>query len=262
MERPLIAVLVMSFLGVALVAYWTRARRVFALPLPSYPLNSSRQEVSNKSRVIPPSRTVSASSVAKQTLRQNAARVPEHRHPMTVSTSRAVIIGPGVSEIVMVQPKPPTLVSPARAVQITPVAPAVVVRVSAPPPFVIQPSPAANVTIHPTRAISIQPPQRGAWDERGWTRRTNQGQDIYEGSYQVMERRSGRQRSFDGRIAVNQGHITAYISDPPAEIKKHRHGPCFQLHRVPWFQLHWNRPAQNPDDAILYMERVLDESLN
>jgi hypothetical protein len=56
--------------------------------------------------------------------------------------------------------------------------------------------------------------------------------------------------------------VTAYIADPPPEIRRHPHGACFQLYRDPWFQLHWSRPARNPDDAILYMERVLDESIN
>ncbi|MEP6708366.1 MAG: hypothetical protein ABJC05_12645 [Pyrinomonadaceae bacterium] len=122
--------------------------------------------------------------------------------------------------------------------------------------------PVKSITIPPAGAERIEPPRRGAWDERGWTRRTNNGQEIYEGSYQLVERRTGRPRFFDGRITIHHRQVTAYIADPPAEIKRHPHGPCFQLHHAPWFQLHWRHPAQNPDDAILYMERVLDESLN
>lgn len=124
---------------------------------------------------------------------------------------------------------------------------------------VVQPLSVEAVTIQPSRAVQVTPPERGAWDERGWTRRANGRSEIYEGYYAVGTRR------FRGRIEVrgNRGrNVTACIDNPPPEIKHHPHGACFQLVRDGWFILHWARPARNVDDAILYMERVLDESLN
>jgi hypothetical protein len=34
------------------------------------------------------------------------------------------------------------------------------------------------------------------------------------------------------------------------------------LLQAPWFQLNWHRGANNVDDAILYLEKVLDEAVN
>lgn len=123
---------------------------------------------------------------------------------------------------------------------------------------VIQPNAVEVITVQPSRTATVTPPERGAWDERGWIKHSTGGREIYEGYYAVGTRR------FRGRIEVRgkRGrNVTAYIDNPPREIKSHPHGACFQLVRDGWFILHWARPARNVDDAILYMERVLDESL-
>lgn len=124
---------------------------------------------------------------------------------------------------------------------------------------VIQPQTVEIMTIQPSVSVTVQPPERGAWDERGWIRNINGNIEIYEGYYAVGARR------FWGRIEARgnrRRNIGAYIYNPPPEIKQHRHGACFQLVSDGWFYLHWSRPARNVDDALLYVETVLNESIN
>jgi hypothetical protein len=122
----------------------------------------------------------------------------------------------------------------------------------------VMPSVEPAVIVSPIQTVTVEPPPRGAWDERGWTVQVGNQRETYEGEYAVGNRR------FHGRIeARNRGHnVIAYIHNPPPEIKRHAHGACFQQIGNDWFLLHWARPARTVDDAILYMERVLDESLN
>lgn len=124
--------------------------------------------------------------------------------------------------------------------------------------IVIQPKTVDVITVQPSQTLTVTPPERGAWDERGWTQTSDGGHVTYQGYFSVGT------RQFRGRIeARNRGRdITVYIYNPPREIKHHPHGACFQLVGDDWFILHWARPARNVDDAILYLERVLDESLN
>ena len=58
------------------------------------------------------------------------------------------------------------------------------------------------------------------------------------------------------------GQISAYIHNPPREIKRHPHHACFQQVGIGtgWFHLHWRRAPKDVDGAILYMERILNES--
>lgn len=150
-------------------------------------------------------------------------------------------------------------VRPATVIQIGPSLrePSVVVRPRL--PVTVLPSTVPTSVVRPTIAVCVDPPKRGAWAERGWTVHSEGRSSIYEGDYQIGRRR------FPGRIQVEgiSGRITAFIHNPPKEIKRHRKGPCFQQYGIGtgWFVLHWRKPARNVDDAILYMERVLDESL-
>lgn len=158
-----------------------------------------------------------------------------------------------------------TLIGPSRPIVITPSAEMLVVR---PAPAVrieptgvthIIPRPAAALRVEPARSATIRPPRRGAWDERGWTRRNDGTSQVYEGQYQTGGRR------FRGRIEVERrGRISAFIHNPPTEIRRHRHHACFQQIGIGtgWFCLHWRRSPHNVDEAILYFEQVLDESLN
>lgn len=158
-----------------------------------------------------------------------------------------------------------TLITPSTPVVITPSAgvitirPSAVVRVHQVNVTRINPSPVAAVRVAPVRPATVRPPDRGAWDERGWSRRTEGGRELYEGSYQVGTRR------FRGRIEVERrGRISAFIHNPPTEIRRHRHHACFQQVGIGtgWFCLHWRRSPRNVDEAILYFEQVLAESFN
>lgn len=159
----------------------------------------------------------------------------------------------------IIEPSQPTVIRPAATpAEIITIRPAQIITVSPTSAVVIEPRQVQTVQIAPSVAVTVAPPRRGAWDERGWTRREESRTQIYEGFYQVGD------RQFRGRIETTNGgrNITAFICDPPPEIRRHAHGACFQLIENDWFLLHWARPARNVDDAILYMEKVLDESLN
>lgn len=150
-----------------------------------------------------------------------------------------------------------TLIRPTHPIVIKPSAEAYVVRPSSVTQIV--PSDVAVLRVVPVEAATVRPPDRGAWDERGWIRKRDRGLEIYEGQYQIGTRR------FTGRIEVERrGRISAFIHNPPKEIRRHRHRACFQQVGVGtgWFRLHWSRSPQNVDEAILYFERVLDESFN
>lgn len=123
-----------------------------------------------------------------------------------------------------------------------------------------QNSTADPLVIGPSDPIIVEPPQRPAWDERGWKRRMLNGTTAYDGKYRVGKS-DGRQLSFPGHIRVTDRVPVAYIADPPPDIKRHAKGPCFQLAQPPWFRVHWHRPPRNVDDALLYVERILDEAV-
>ena len=54
-----------------------------------------------------------------------------------------------------------------------------------------------------------------------------------------------------------------YIDNPPLELRKHEHGSCFQLAKPnsSRFKLHWRRAARSFDEALTYMQQLLDESV-
>ncbi len=127
---------------------------------------------------------------------------------------------------------------------------------------VIGPAEDAETVIGPSAMSTVAPPERGAWDERGWSRELKQGEEVYKGFFQVANRRTRTTQTFPGVIFVRRRKIVTCIADPPPEIKRHPKGPCFTPIQKPWFRLNWFRPAKNVDDAILYMEKILDECIN
>ena len=163
------------------------------------------------------------------------------------------VIGP--STPVVIRPlDPPVVVSPSVPLRVSPGAPIVVKRSA---PTVV--SRVSVATVGRIPAETIVSPVRSAWDEKGWTRRREQDKDVYEGSYQVGKRR------FRGRIEVGRrNRIRAYILNPPAEIRRHRHRACFQQVGIGtgWQCLHWQRSPRTVDEALLYFEQVLDESIH
>jgi hypothetical protein len=127
--------------------------------------------------------------------------------------------------------------------------------------LVIRPQAYPTVTVSGTHQLErqIKPVARGLWNERGWQKRYNGRGQIYDGNFQITNSRSRRRITYRGRIHINSRAVELFIYDPPPEIKRHPKGPCFSPAGLPWFRLHWHRPATNVDDAILYMEKILFE---
>lgn len=124
--------------------------------------------------------------------------------------------------------------------------------VGPPRPQVIGPAPS-------TRVVA---PARFAWDERRWIIHRRANCIEYRGKYRVYHICARVWREFDGAV-IHQGQIiSAYIANPPVEMRRHRHGICLQLTTNPWFRIHWARPPKSVDDALLFMERMLHESFN
>lgn len=119
-----------------------------------------------------------------------------------------------------------------------------------------------SVLIQPVAPVLIQPPLRGAWQEKGWTRKLNAGSATYSGQYIVNNKLLGQKQHFQGRIEVANHEIIPFVADPPTGLSSHPKGPCFSMVSPGWFRVHWHRPPNNVDDAILYVERVLNEVLN
>lgn len=126
----------------------------------------------------------------------------------------------------------------------------------------LQIGPSAPVVVGPTAVAVIQPPARFAWDEKGWTVGPDGDAALYVGNYLVWNRDQNCWQSFAGRLIEDADGIAAYVCDPPASIKRHSKGRCFQLTRAPWFRVHWHTPPENIDAALLYVEQLLDECIN
>lgn len=165
----------------------------------------------------------------------------------------------------LIRPLTPTVIRPSGAViairprEIIEVRPAVYTVIRPATPVTIAVRPAVVTTVQPVAVETITPPDRGAWEERGWSRRRDRNNDVYEGLYVVGTRR------FRGRIEVGRGRrISAYVLNPPREIRRHRHHACFQQFGIGtgWYILHWQRSPRNVDEALLYFEQILDESIN
>ncbi len=116
--------------------------------------------------------------------------------------------------------------------------------------------------IGPAAPTLVDVPYRQAWDEKRWTRNVTTGAIEFSGMYRVFDKRALVWREFHGRLVQQDNRIAAYIADPPPEIQKHPKAPCLQLVRAPWFRLHWAQDPKTLDQALLYMERILDESIN
>lgn len=122
--------------------------------------------------------------------------------------------------------------------------------------------PRAPIVIGPRPPILVEAPPRFAWDEKGWIAHQREGYVEYRGLYRTCARRTNQDLEFLGSITHGPHGIAAYIADPPTAMRSHPHGICLQLSRGPWFSMHWTRPPSTVDDALLFMERMLDESFN
>lgn len=135
-------------------------------------------------------------------------------------------------------------------------------------PIRVRPSQRPALTVGPattivstTTAVTVIPPRRGVWEDKGWTCHQNGGQLLYTGRFEIRQRSNGRRHSFDGRVEMVRQEPIPFISNPPAAIKTHSKGPCFMLDHDRWYRIHWHRPPKNVDDAILYVEKILSEVL-
>jgi hypothetical protein len=122
--------------------------------------------------------------------------------------------------------------------------------------------PSTTIIVRPSIPVLIQPPPRGAWQEKGWIMEHHAGSETYRGQYVTIDRALRQHQQFAGRLETLHREIRAFIADPPSGIRTHPKGPCFSLIGEGWYQIHWHRAPKNVDDAILYIERILDEVVN
>jgi len=89
--------------------------------------------------------------------------------------------------------------------------------------------------------------------KRGW-RRINSKR--YEGYYRT------RHKAVRGEVTIKGKDYFAYIWDPPAQLRKHPHWPCFDDDKKPKYSIHIiKQPAVGDiDSVIVYVERLIAES--
>lgn len=129
-------------------------------------------------------------------------------------------------------------------------------------PIQIAPERRFAITIEHTPATVVETPNRPYWDEKGWTCVTENGRRQYLGVYRVLDRNRRVELTFPGRVIEERDRVHAYISKPPAQCRQHAKWPCFSHQGEGIYRLEWYRAASNPDEAILYFERILDEAVN
>ena len=167
---------------------------------------------------------------------------------------KPIVIGPERAQLITVRPARPIVIGPGRAETIL--------------EYLLQQptvriAPGQVLEIAPGKVITIAPQPRGVWDEKGWVCSVINGNQIFQGYFQVAGLHARQSHRFPGRIIISGGEIKVFIANPPAEIQNHPKGPCFSREQgVGWFRLHWHHSARNVDDAILYMEKILAECLN
>jgi hypothetical protein len=177
------------------------------------------------------------------------------RHAIPVGPSPALIVGPSPSVLIAPSAAPTLTVYPSTDL-------AVVVGPQSPPPILVSPR-RPEIVVAPAPVATIKPPPRGTWEERGWTRHGIRGREAYDGQYEITERTSGQRRRFPGRIEMHQGIARPFVANLPDGIQRHPKWPCFhQAGKSGWFEVNWAHPARHGDEAILYVERVLDEVVN
>jgi len=119
------------------------------------------------------------------------------------------------------------------------------------------------ILVNPVDPLVIKPQSRPYWEERGWIRRQTNGREEYVGFYQVSEKKTDRQYSFPGRIVALGNEFVPYLGHPPPQLKLHKKWICFRKKEgLDWYGLEWFQPAQHPDETILYVQQILDESIN
>lgn len=93
------------------------------------------------------------------------------------------------------------------------------------------------------------------WQERGWTRNEN----TFTGSYQTPY------GAFQGQIELRSGwfsnRLRFYIHNPPKEVFRSSHGPCFQPRGNGCFEVHMSTMPRDESSGILTIERLIIEAI-
>jgi hypothetical protein len=87
------------------------------------------------------------------------------------------------------------------------------------------------------------------WKQRGWTLRNG----MLVGEYRAGERRV--------RGTVKLEPLEVLVHNPPPELRRHSHWQCFHSRGDGWYRVHLTIVPWDPSSAILYIERLLHESL-
>jgi len=139
--------------------------------------------------------------------------------------------------------------------------------------YVIGPNKREVIVFKPSHPLVIAPPIRESfivnptrlsyWEECGWIREQKDGENEYKGKFSILDIHSGRKKAFSGRLIERGNIVTLYIYKPPNSLlRDHPKRVCLKHQNNDCFKLHWGHPARHPDEAILYMERILAESIN
>jgi hypothetical protein len=95
-----------------------------------------------------------------------------------------------------------------------------------------------------------------------WTVAQRGNSLVYCGYYVVLSPEGQVLLRVFGEVIARPGKpLDVLIYDPPAGIRNHEHGSCFQLllPRSAWFKLHWHEPPMRSGEAQAYVEGILAE---
>jgi hypothetical protein len=99
--------------------------------------------------------------------------------------------------------------------------------------------------------IRVQRELRAYWTERGWIRK---GAD-YTGQFQT------RYGSWQGCIRESpSGRVETFIYNPPAQLRRHCHWPCFRDRGNFWYFVHPVLEVPDVSAAIIAIEQTLNEA--
>jgi hypothetical protein len=84
---------------------------------------------------------------------------------------------------------------------------------------------------------------------------------IHTGFFPLYEANGTLITGIAGRIVEWPGlGSEVFIFNPPVKIRKLSKGPCLQLIHPngSWFKVHWNQPPHNFEEAIAYMDGLIN----
>lgn len=189
------------------------------------------------------------------------------RRSQVIGPLASTITGPRERMVIRPADQTSTIINPSESIVIRPVTPKVIgpsqiIKHSEFETIRIWPAQRTNVIVTKSVPEKVQPSERSYWDERGWTRLRQNGKWEYSGFYYIVDQLTGSSLKFSGRIEANYRKIVPFISNPPHQCKSHSKWPCFKHVGRGNYRIQWYRAARNPDEAILYVEQILDEAVN